>query len=132
GRVKILDFGLAKLIEPRDGSEVRTDLPTRKQNTDPGTVVGTVGSMSPEQVRGQAVDHRSDIFSLGAILYEMLSGRRAFRGDSAPAPTPPVLKDEPADLSATGVVLPPAVEQVVRHCLEKRPDERYQSARDLA
>ena len=79
GRVKILDFGLAKLAQPEDG-QVQTDIPTRRVDTDPGTVMGTVGYMSPEQVRGQAVDHRSDIFAFGAILYEMLSGKRAFHG----------------------------------------------------
>src|SRR5258705_2929145 len=78
GRVKILDFGLAKLIEPSNGSQALTDLPTRKHNTAPGTVMGTVGYMSPEQVRGQPVDHRSDIFSLGLILYEMLAGKTGF------------------------------------------------------
>jgi tRNA A-37 threonylcarbamoyl transferase component Bud32 len=136
GRAKVLDFGLAKLGAPlpSGATESLNERPTAElaPHSDPGRVVGTVGYMSPEQVRGQAVDHRSDIFSLGAILYEMLSGRRAFRGDSAADTITAVLKDEPADLSATGVVLPPAAEQVVRHCLEKRPDERYQSARDLA
>src|SRR2546422_9427965 len=76
GRVKILDFGLAKLTGPPDGAESQTEVPTRKVNTDPGTVMGTVGYMSPEQLKGQRVDHRSDIFSFGAVLYEMLSGKR--------------------------------------------------------
>ena len=80
--MKILDFGLAKLTQ-LDGNQVQTDIPTRRVNTDPGVVMGTVGYMSPEQLKGRSVDHRSDIFSFGAILYEMLSGRRAFHGESA-------------------------------------------------
>jgi eukaryotic-like serine/threonine-protein kinase len=132
GRVKILDFGLAKLIEPRNGSEVRTDLPTRKRNTDPGTVVGTVGYMSPEQVRGQRVDHRSDLFSLGVILYEMLSGKRAFRGDSAIETLNAILKEDPPELSESNSQINSALEKVVMHCLEKSPEQRFQSARDVA
>lgn len=132
GRVKILDFGIAKLIEPRDGSEVRTDLPTRKRNTDPGTVVGTVGYMSPEQVRGQRVDHRSDIFSLGVVLYEMLSGKRAFRGDSAIETLNAILKEDPPELSESNSQINPTLERVVMHCLEKSPEQRFQSARDVA
>jgi len=131
GRVKILDFGLAKLIELRDGSEVRTDVPTRKRNTDPGTVVGTVGYMSPEQVRGQKVDHRSDIFSLGVILYEMLSGKRAFRGDSTIETLNAILKEDPPELSESNSQINPALERVVMHCLEKSPEQRFQSARDV-
>ena len=82
GRVKILDFGIAKLTQV-EGAEAQTDIPTRRVDTGPGVVMGTVGYMSPEQVRGQRVDHRSDIFSFGAILYEMVSGKRAFHGESA-------------------------------------------------
>src|SRR6266542_4188225 len=94
GRVKILDFGLAKLTQP-EISQIRTDIPTRRIDTDPGTVMGTVGYMSPEQVRGHAVDHRSDIFAFGAILYEMLSGKRAFHGDSAAETMSAILKEDP-------------------------------------
>ncbi len=83
GRIKILDFGLAKLTGAADSGQSQTDIPTRRVDTDPGKVMGTVGYMSPEQVRGRPADHRSDIFSLGAILYEMLAGKRAFRGESA-------------------------------------------------
>src|SRR6266508_5793168 len=83
GRVKILDFGLAKLTGAGDTALSQTSIPTRRVDTDPGKVMGTVGYMSPEQVKGRAVDHRQDIFSFGAILYEMLSGRRAFHGESA-------------------------------------------------
>ena len=135
GRLKVLDFGLAKVAraqvpaghDPRGRETV--DL---TPSTEPGTVMGTVGYMSPEQVRGEEVDHRSDIFSFGAILYEMLSGRRAFTGDSAVETMSAVLKSEPPDLTETNRSLNPAFEHVVRHCLEKRPEERFQSARDLA
>jgi hypothetical protein len=127
GHVKILDFGLAKLtrMEP----EEREDAATFTRQTDPGKVLGTVGYMSPEQVRAQPVDLRSDLFSLGAVLYEMLSGRRAFRGDSAVETLNAILKEEPPDLTLS---LPVGLDRVVRHCLEKRPDDRFQSARDLA
>ena len=132
GRVKILDFGLAKLIAPVDGVESQTEVPTRKVNTDPGTVMGTMGYMSPEQLKGKHVDHRSDIFSFGAILYEMLSGKRAFRGDSMAETMSAILREDPPDLSETNKTISPALERVVRHCLEKNPAERFHSARDLA
>ena len=132
GRVKILDFGLAKLTSAADGAQSQSEVPTRKVNTDPGTVMGTMGYMSPEQLKGQAVDHRSDIFSLGAILYEMLSGRRAFRGDSMAETMSAILREDPPDLSETNKTVSPALERVVRHCLEKNPAERFHSARDLA
>ncbi len=131
GRVKILDFGLAKLAQTENG-QIQTDIPTRRIDTDPGTVIGTVGYMSPEQVRGQVVDHRSDIFAFGAILYEMLSGKRAFHGDSAAETMSAILKEDPPELSATNRTVPPALERVVNHCLEKSREERFQSARDLA
>src|SRR5438105_12560435 len=131
GRVKILDFGLAKLTAATDGTS-QTEVPTRKVNTDPGTVMGTVGYMSPEQLKGQLADHRSDIFSFGAILYEMLSGKRAFRGDSMAETMSAILREDPPDLSETTKTVSPALERVVRHCLEKNPAERFHSARDLA
>jgi serine/threonine protein kinase len=131
GRVKILDFGLAKLIQA-DGHERQTDIPTRRVDTDPGVVMGTVGYMSPEQVRGQTVDHRSDIFALGAIVYEMLSGQRAFRGASPADTMSAILKEDPPDLTATNHNVSPALERLVDHCLEKNPEERFHSARDLA
>jgi serine/threonine protein kinase len=130
GRVKILDFGLAKLVGT-DGDGLQTDIPTRKVNTDPGTVMGTVGYMSPEQLRGQQADHRSDIFSFGAILYEMLSGRRAFRGQSTADTISAILREDPPDLSETNKTVSPALERVVHHCLEKNPEERFHSANDL-
>src|SRR5437016_2646517 len=131
-RVKILDFGIAKLIEPPTEGIAQTDIATRKVHTDPGTVIGTVGYMSPEQVRGRHVDHRSDIFSFGAVLYEMLSGQRAFRGESAVETLNAILKDEPTELTATNRNIAPALERVVWHCLEKSPERRFQSARDVA
>ncbi|HVS81530.1 MAG TPA: protein kinase [Pyrinomonadaceae bacterium] len=131
GRVKILDFGLAKLTQA-DGGQPQTDIPTRRVDTDPGVVMGTVGYMSPEQVRGKQVDHRSDIFSFGAILYEMLSGRRAFHGDSGADTMSAILREDPPDLSETNKNVTPALERVVRHCLEKNPEERFHSASDLA
>src|SRR2546421_6658462 len=131
GHVKILDFGLAKLTSAADGTS-QTEVPTRKVNTDPGTVMGTMGYMSPEQLKGQHIDHRSDIFSFGAILYEMLSGKRAFRGDSMAETMSAILREDPPDLSETNKTISPALERVVRHCLEKNPAERFHSARDLA
>ncbi len=132
GRVKILDFGLAKLTEAQSAIAGLTTAPTIHPDTAPGVVLGTVGYMSPEQVRGQPTDHRCDIFAFGAILYEMLSGRRAFKGDSAVDTMSAILREEPPELSQTGRMLPPGLERIVRHCLEKSPDERFQSARDLA
>ncbi len=130
GRVKILDFGLAKLAPPVSPDD-RT-LATEGVKTGAGLVLGTLGYMSPEQVRGGTVDHRSDLFSFGAILYEMLSGQRAFRGNSSADTISAILKEDPPELSATGREVSPALERTVRHCLEKNPEERFQSARDLA
>jgi eukaryotic-like serine/threonine-protein kinase len=131
GRVKILDFGLAKLTEERERRE-QTDLPTAGAATEPGVVLGTLGYMSPEQVKGKPADARSDIFAFGAILYEMLSGRRAFHRDSAAETMSAILREEPPDLSATNRTVHPGLERVVRHCLEKNPEERFHSAHDLA
>ena len=132
GRVKILDFGLAKLTGTGDGTQSQTEVPTRKANTDPGVVMGTMGYMSPEQLKGRPADHRSDIFSFGAILYEMLSGKRAFRGESMAETMSAILREDPPDLSETNKTISPALERVVQHCLEKNPEERFHSARDLA
>jgi TolB-like protein/tetratricopeptide (TPR) repeat protein len=131
GRVKILDFGLAKLTHTETGPEV-TSLPTATAGTEPGVVMGTLGYMSPEQLRGEAVDARSDIFSFGAILYEMLSGRRAFRGATAADTISAILREEPAELSQSAPNVPPSLERVVRHCLEKSPAARFHSAPDVA
>jgi serine/threonine protein kinase len=121
GRVKILDFGLAKLTASAPDAELQTQTAT-------GVALGTPAYMSPEQIRGQQADHRSDIFAVGAVLYEMLAGRRAFVGDTGAEAMTAILKQEPPPLA--GVSEP--VEQIVRHCLEKAPASRYQSARDLA
>ncbi|MGD0758094.1 MAG: protein kinase [Candidatus Sulfotelmatobacter sp.] len=130
GRAKILDFGLAKLTRPE--ADASGDAPTQQVATDAGTVMGTVGYMAPEQVRGKAADARADIFAFGAILYEMLSGKRAFHGDSAVDTMSAILKEDPPDLAETNRNVSPALERVVRHCLEKNPAERFQSARDVA
>jgi serine/threonine protein kinase/Tol biopolymer transport system component len=130
GRIKILDFGLAKLSESAQDS-LRSSVPTEVE-TVPGIVLGTIGYMSPEQVRGQATDHRSDIFSLGTILYEMISGRRAFSGNSSADVLSAILKEDPPELSATNVAVPTGIDRIIRHCLEKSPEERFQSARDIA
>ncbi len=132
GRAKILDFGLAKLTQPESGNGPQTNLPTATAGTEPGVVMGTLGYMSPEQVKGKTVDTRSDIFSFGAILYEMLSGVRAFHRDSAAETMSAILREEPPDLSATNRNIQPGLERIVRHCLEKNPEERFHSAHDLA
>ena len=126
GRVKILDFGLAKLnVSPTADAAAET----LTVQTEPGLVMGTVGYMSPEQVRGKEADHRSDIFSFGVILYEMLSGRRAFHGDTAVETMTAILKQELPDLPNS---VPSGVRQIVHHCLEKDPVNRFQSALDLS
>jgi Tol biopolymer transport system component len=130
--VKILDFGLAKLTRPEDTSRLGTQAGTVSIGTEPGKVMGTVGYMSPEQVRGESADHRTDIFSFGTILYEMLAGQRAFqRGTTAETMTA-ILKEEPSELMALAKNIAPSLARVVEHCLEKSPEHRYQSARDLA
>src|SRR5262245_4778846 len=130
GRVKILDFGLAKLRPPQPGA-VDSHAPTQKRLTDPGVVMGTVGYMSPEQVRGQETDHRADIFAFGVILYEMLSGQRPFRGASAIEVMNAIMKEEPPELGETNAKISPQLEKLVRRCLEKKPERRFQSANDL-
>jgi serine/threonine-protein kinase len=130
GSVKILDFGLAAPAAfPSDASTRAAMLGVE---TEPGVILGTAGYMSPEQVKGAPADARSDIFSLGCILYEMLAARRAFRGDTAAETLASILRDQPADLSDLGRAVPPAVETVLRRCLEKNPEHRFQSSRDLA
>ena len=130
GRVKILDFGLAKLTHLEEGGH-GSNLPTIG-GTEPGIVMGTIGYMSPEQVRGLPADARSDIFSYGAIFYEMLSGRRAFHGNSAADTMSAILREDPPELSATNQTVSPGLDRVVRHCLEKNPEQRFHSAHDIA
>jgi TolB-like protein/tetratricopeptide (TPR) repeat protein/predicted Ser/Thr protein kinase len=129
GRVKILDFGLAR-FETTPPKQVESDMVTRDQ-TATGVVLGTPGYMSPEQVRAQAVDRRTDIFSFGSVLYEMVAGRRAFSGQTAADTMSAILKDEPAEISDLGVAIPEELEQIIRRCLAKDPDGRFQSAADL-
>jgi serine/threonine protein kinase len=129
-QIKILDFGLVRHVDMPD-PEV-TALPTLVRPTEPGKVMGTVGYMSPEQVRGIPADSRSDIFSFGAVLYEMLLGERAFHYPTAAETMTAILKEDPPRLAEAARLLPPGVERLLRHCLEKEPHQRFQSARDLA
>jgi serine/threonine protein kinase/WD40 repeat protein len=130
GRLKILDFGLAKLRRPQAITETLDGITVAE--TSVGQVLGTVGYMSPEQVRGDAADHRSDIFSFGSILYEMLYGQRAFKRDTAAETMAAILNEEPSEASGKNLPVTPALERIVRHCLEKRPGQRFQSAYDIA
>jgi Tol biopolymer transport system component len=129
GRVKILDFGLAKVVAI---GPIETEAPTTPAGTEPGTVMGTVGYMSPEQVRGKPADSRSDIFSFGVVFYEMLSGTRAFHRESAAETMAAILREEPPELVQSGRNISPALDRIVRHCLEKSAGERARSAHDLA
>src|SRR5450755_484410 len=131
GRVKILDISLAKLTQTKtalaDGPTV-----SRQERTEPGVVMGTVGYMSPEQVRGKAADHRADIFAFGAILYEMLTGRRAFKEPTSTETMTAILNDDPPGISQIAPGTPPGLLRIVHRCLEKNPEQRFQSASDLA
>jgi len=130
GRLKILDFGLAKLRQPRDSGE--TSDGETAAHTSVGQVLGTAGYMSPEQVKGEPADHRSDIFSFGSIFYEMLSGQRAFKRNTGAETMAAVINDDPPEISSRTVAMPPALEHIVRHCMEKQPSQRFQSAHDIA
>ena len=130
-RVKVLDFGLARLRSLAGAEGVDSEVETASALTEPGTILGTVGYMSPEQVVGQPTDHRSDIFSFGAVLYEMLSGRRAFRGDSAAETMTAILKHDPPELAGGSLGVPLGLDRITRRCLEKDPANRFQSARDI-
>jgi len=127
GQIKILDFGLAKITTRKSGQA--TEAATQPTATQGGTVMGTLGYMSPEQVRGQVADSRSDIFSLGVVLYEILAGKRAFGGESQVETMNAILKDDPPELPHT---LSPVLDRIVRRAIEKKPEERFESARDLA
>ena len=131
GRVKILDFGLAKLTEaaPADSDATLASLGSATQA---GVVMGTIGYMSPEQVRGKPLDARSDIFSFGAVLYEMLAGRRAFQGDTAADLMSAILNHEPPELTSTNHEISPTLDRIVHHCMEKDAQQRFQSAGDIA
>jgi serine/threonine protein kinase len=130
GRIKILDFGLAKLTQsPSVDAE---EITLTSSHTAAGVVMGTASYMAPEQVRGDAIDPRTDIFAFGTVLYEMLSGVRAFRRDTGAETMTAVLKEDPAELSNTGRLVSPTLERIVRRCLEKNPEQRFQSARDLS
>ncbi|HEY1270567.1 MAG TPA: protein kinase, partial [Terriglobales bacterium] len=130
-RIKILDFGLAKLAQSASSSQDEATF-TSTQHTAAGVVMGTASYMAPEQVRGEATDARTDIFAVGGVLFEMLSGVRAFRRDTAAETMTAVLKEDPRDLSDSGRQVSPSLERIVRRCLEKSPEERFQSARDLS
>ncbi len=128
-RVKILDFGVAKLQPTAEANRGIGDLTTITKH---GAVIGTVAYMAPEQLRGKSVDHRADIFSFGAILYEMLTGVRAFHGETEVDTMTAVLREEPADAKLDEAAIPATYQEVVRHCVEKEPENRFQSAKDLA
>jgi serine/threonine protein kinase len=129
GRVKVLDFGLARVEHAAHAAEGTT---VTDPGTAIGTVLGTVGYMAPEQVRGQAADARSDIFTLGCLLYEMLAGKRAFARETSTETMAAILKDPAPEVSVSGVEVTPELNRIIAHCLEKNPGERFQSASDLA
>src|SRR5881394_3017297 len=135
GHVKILDFGLVKLVGqrlPATQQSSDTEPTLIPGHTEPGRIMGTVGYIAPEQIRGLPGDALSDIFAFGAILYEMLAGRPAFRGESPIETLNAILRDDPLDFFELSLRIPAALDRIVRHCLEKKPEDRFQSARDLA
>ena len=132
GHAKILDFGIAKLAKERSLEPEATQSDTETMSTQAGVMIGTPAYMSPEQIEGTEIDHRSDIFSFGVLLYEMLSGRKPFTGDTPPQLAIAVLRDDPPPMTSADGRVPPAVEEVILRCLEKDPEERFHSAHDLA
>ncbi len=133
GRIKILDFGLAKLMQPQQPQADKDDsTPTQTYQTDPGSVMGTAGYMSPEMVRGELVDHRTDIFAFGAVLYEMLAGKRAFQHSTSAETMTAILREDPPSVSQIARNATPGLQRVVHRCLEKNPERRFQSSSDLA
>jgi eukaryotic-like serine/threonine-protein kinase len=131
GHTKLLDFGLAKANAAAVASGNISAITVQTRPTEPGVVMGTAPYMAPEQVRGEPVDYRADIFSFGAVLYEMLCGKRAFTGDTSVEIMTAILKTEPADIDLQSTKIPPALDRIVRHCLEKDAADRFQSVRDL-
>jgi len=129
GRIKVLDFGLAKLVSPEENRE---NAITLANPTLPGVVMGTVGYMSPEQVRGEPIDARSDLFSFGAVFYEMLTGKRAFKRETSAETMTAILREEPQALNDSGWQGPPGLQRILARCLEKNVERRFQSASDLA
>lgn len=129
GRMKILDFGLAKIVQPSPSAPAT---PTMTEGTEPGVVLGTAGYMSPEQVRGEIADGRADLFSLGAILHELLTGKRAFHKATSAETMSAILNEDPTPISEIVPAIPPALQKVVQRCLEKTPQQRFHSASDLA
>jgi serine/threonine protein kinase/WD40 repeat protein len=129
GRVKVLDFGLAKLHETLVSDEVDRESPTATKGTSPGVLLGTIGYMSPEQVKGETPDARTDVFALGTVLYELVTGRKAFGEGTAPEVLASILRDEPPPLESVQHGVPASVETVVRRCLAKRPADRFSSGR---
>src|ERR1700692_3857783 len=129
GRIKILDFGVAKLQAPATDDRPVESMTTVTKH---GAMIGTVAYMSPEQLRGKTVDHRSDIFSFGAILYELMAGCRAFRGETEVDTMTAVLREEPAGMNLEDSAIPRGYQDIIKHCLEKDPENRFQSAKDLA
>jgi len=132
GDIKILDFGLATALEEKPGRDASLDSKTRTRLTEPGTVLGTVDYMSPEQVRGEPTDNRSDLFSFGLVLYEMITGSRAFHRDTKAETMAAILKEEPPEISSVTAAVPHELAAIIRRCLEKHPGERFHSAHDLA
>jgi serine/threonine protein kinase len=130
GRAKVLDFGLAKRAD--SASSPSLSMLATGGHTGPGMVLGTPAYMSPEQVRGEPVDHRSDIFSFGAVLHEMLTGRQAFGRETATESMTAILKEDPPEIATTSSGASPGLQRIVQHCLEKKPGERFQSMRDIA
>src|SRR5580765_8073932 len=132
GFVKILDFGLAKLVAPETSAAALTEAPTATRGTGAGTILGTVGYMSPEQASGKTLDHRSDQFSLGSILYEMSTGRRAFQRDTPVETLSAIIRDDPEPVGPQNPRAPAPLRWTIERCLAKNPEDRYVSTRDLA
>ena len=128
----MLDFGLAKVLKSEETGPGASELGTASMATRAGSVMGTSGYMSPEQLRGEPVDHRTDIFALGCLLYETLCGRRAFRGDTPADVASAILTQQPVPLREAGSDAPPDVQRIIDRCLEKSPAKRFQGAADLS